>query len=64
MKDFKTEYIKFKCEKMGIVILTKNTPVKKGATFPSIIEGCDHSEECGVGLPFSEEKCKTTRASN
>jgi len=57
----KTEHVRFNCEKMGNVILIKNTPVKKGAKFPSRIEGCDHSEECGVGLPFTEEKCESVR---
>lgn len=57
----KTGRIKFNCEKMGDVILTKNTPIKSGTTFPSIIEGCNLSQEYGVGLPYDKKKCENNR---
>ena len=56
-----TEKINFDCKKMGSVILTQNTPIKTGAKFPSVIEECSHSKECGVGLPFTKEKCDSMR---
>lgn len=61
MSDIKTEYPKFDCEKMGRVTLTRNTPIKPGVKYPPTIEGCSHAEECGVGLPYSQEKCETIR---
>jgi hypothetical protein len=61
MSPIRIEHVKFDCEKMGTVTLTKNTPVKSGAKFPSKTEFCSQAEKCGVGLPYSIEKCETIR---
>ncbi len=57
----KTENIKFRCEIMGSVILTKNTSLKDGKPRISLIEGCSKSKECGVGEQYNKQKCEDKR---
>ena len=51
------------CAVIGRVTVTTNTPVKSGSIFSgeARVVSCDHCEKCGVGLPYSKQKCDDIR---
>jgi len=61
MAPIKSEFLRYNCEKMGRVELTRNTLIKAGETILLKIECCDHADACGVGLPYDEAKCESVR---